>query len=233
MAESSTGGLDISLDGATATALKDGGYWLYALFAVEMSNAAARPTIWIATDNLSTKMHFTWSMAVSAYTSFSQIVDGGSIQFAFQAPIKLGQTLKVSAGGYGEVVTEGPPSLISIANTTSTPFTAGLARGLGTSLTPIFAAPLYGRQTNLVVPLPKILLEFSTRKLAAGTVLDSFVPSSALIASFTESLLLTVPESGVREVAYNINKGWEWGGEPWAQTYPADADLAKILIESG
>ncbi len=79
--------------------------------------------------------------------------------------------------------------------------------------------------------LPKVLLQISTEKLEPGTVVESFVPKSATLASYNPSLLVTATDGGTRQVTYDINTGWNWGDYSWAQIIPASADLAKVLIE--
>jgi hypothetical protein len=231
MATTPTYQVELSMKPDTVSALIDGGYFLYALFAVEMTNGAARPTIWSATQSITANMPVEFSATVSAYTTSSDITSGGEIQIGYETQIGLGQTLEVTAGGVGQVKTEGPASKITVANTTSTQFTSGFSRPNGGQSVPIFAVPLYGNQSNVAAPLPKALLQISTEKLEPGTVVESFVPKSATLASYNPSLLVTATDGGTRQVTYDINTGWNWGDYSWAQFIPASADLAKVLIE--
>lgn len=225
--------IDLSLAPATVEALVAGGYSLYAMFAVQMTNAAARPTIGFATQSITASMAIEWTADVSAYTSSSPIVNGGIIRIGYETPVAPGQTLVVTAGGIGQVKAEGPPSKISIANTTAGRFTSGFARavsGEGVPI-PIYAVPLSGNQTNVAAPLPKVLLQFTTADLRPGTLVERFAMRLFAMASYSPSLLVSAAENEVRELSYDINAGWDWGAYSWAQIIPANADLAKVLIE--
>lgn len=225
--------VDISLGPATVSALIDGGYFLYTMFAIEMTDGAARPTIWSGTKSIMAKMTIEWPAAVSAYTSSSAITSGGQISIGYDTKISDGQTFEVAAGGGGQVKTEGPALKITVTNTTETQFTSGFARPNAGEAAPFFAVPLYGNQINVAAALPKILLQFTTKKFEPGTVVESFVPKSTSQAAYSPSLLVNATDSGPRQVAYDINTGWSWGNYTWAQTIPANADLAIVLIKAG
>lgn len=233
MATSPTYQIDLSLTPATVGALVDGGYSLYAVFAVEMTNAAAGPTVGFATQSIMANMTIEWTADVSAYTSSSPITNGGLIRIGYETSIDPGQTFEVTAGGVGQVKTEGPSTKITIANTTAGPFTSGFARAVSgmAAAVPIFAVPLYGNQTNVAAPLPKVLLQLTTKTLRPGAVVERFMPKSLALASYNLSLLVTATESGLRKLSYDINTGWSWGHHSWAQTVPADANLTTLLIE--
>ena len=233
MLMSTTYKVDLSLAPATVEALVHGGYFLYAMFAVQMTNAAARPTIGFATQSIPASMTIEWAADVSAYTSSSPIVGGGIIRAGYETFIDSGQTFIVTNGGVGEVKTEGSLSKISIANTTAGSFTSGFARavsGAGRPV-PIYAVPLYGNQTNVAAPLPKVLLQFTTVDLRPGALVERLALDFQAAASFSPSLLISVAEKEVRRLSYDINLGWEWGAYSWAQIIPANADFAKVLIE--
>lgn len=225
--------VDILLDSATVRALINGGYFLYTMFAVKMTDGAARPTIFSGTQSIMPKMTVEWSAAVSAYTSSSEITNGGRIRIGYETQISNGQTFEVAAGGGGQVKTVGSSLQITVTNTTKTQFTSGFARPNPGESVPIFAVPLYGSQTNVASALPRILLNFSTSKFEPGTVVESFVPKSTMRAAYSPSLLLNAADSGTRQVAYDINTGWSWGDYAWGQTINVDADLKKVLIEAG
>ncbi len=225
--------VDISLDSTTVSALIDGGYFLYTMFAIEMTDGAARPTIFSGTQNVMANMTVEWLAAVSAYTSASVITNGGPIRIGYETQISNGETFEVAAGGGGDVKAAGPASQITVTNTTQTQFTSGFARPNAGKSVPIFAVPLYGNQTNVASASPKILLNFSTKKFEPGTVVQSFVPTSTTLAVYSPSLLVTATDSGTRQVAYDINAGWNWGDYIWAEEISANADLEKVLIETG
>ncbi|MDK4706399.1 hypothetical protein PH562_29420 [Rhizobium sp. CNPSo 4062] len=233
MPASSAYKIALSMAPATIEALVDGGYRLCAMFAIQMTNDAARPTVAFATPNIAPSMLIEWMPDVAAYTSNDPIVGGGLIKPGYQTPIAQGQTFFVTTGGGGDIKSGGPPSKISIANTTSIPFTSGFARSFATSETPIpiYAAPLYGNQTNVAVPLPKILLLFTTAAIKPGEMLESLAMRFLPAASYSSSLLVTASQAQIRELSYDINLGWNWGSYSWAELVAANADFAKVLIE--
>lgn len=233
MPASSAYKIALSMAPATVEALVDGGYSLCAMFAVQMTNDAARPTIAFATQSIAANMLIEWTPDVVAYTSNDPMISGRFIRPGYQTPITQGQTLFVKTGGAGDVKAGGPLSKITIVNTTSTAFTAGFARSISTSEVPvpIYAAPLYGNQTNVAAPLPKILLLFTTADLEPGEMVERLFMSFLPTASYSASILVTADQTQVRELSYDINAGWNWGAYSWAMLVPPDADLAKVLIE--
>lgn len=232
MPTSPTYKIDLSLAPATVEALVEGGYSLYAMFAVRMSNAAARPTIGFATQNIMANMTIDWAADVLAYTSSNPIVNGGVIRTGYETPIDAGQTFIVTAGGVGHVKTEGPSSKIAIANTTVGSFTSGFARVVSGAEAPIpiYAVPLYGNQTNVAAPLPKVLLQFTTANLRPGALVEKLA-MRFLAASYSPSLLIIAADNEIRKLSYDINTGWGWGAYSWAKIVPANADFANVLIE--
>ncbi len=224
--------VDISLSVPTLNALTKGGYYLYILLATRITDGAARPTIWGAKQALSMATTITWPAAISVYTSTTPMVSGKAVSVGFKAPIAGGQTLEVAAAGIGTVMDGGPASMITIDNKVSNPFVTGFARAdaAGDQM-PVFAAPLYGKQSIQAFPLPQALLNFTTKKYAPGTILDSIQPASEPAAAFGQSLLIDMTTAKKRQVSYDINNGWDWNKESWAKTIPANADLTRILIQ--
>ncbi|NLS21016.1 hypothetical protein HGP16_31440 [Rhizobium sp. P40RR-XXII] len=233
MPASSAYKIALSMVPATVEALIDGGYFLCGMFAAQMTNDAARPTIAFATQSITPNMLIEWMPAIAAYTSNDPMESGRLIKPGYETAITEGQTFFVTTGGVGDVKGEGPLSKIAIANTTSTPFTVGFARSVSASeaSVPIFAVPLYGNQINVAVPLPKILLLFTTAEFKPGTLVDRLTIKFLPTASYSSSLLVTADQIQMRELSYDIDGGWSWGLYSWAQLVSGDADLAKVLIE--
>lgn len=222
--------VDISLNPATVSTLINGGYFLYTMFAIRMTDAAARPTIWSGTTSIMAKMTVEWSSSVSAYTSSSEITRDARINIGYETEIDDGQTFEVVAGGGGQVKTEGPALKITIMNTTNTQFTSGFARSNAGESVSIYAVPLYGNQTNVASALPRVLLQFTTGRFEPGTVMENYAPISPIDAAYGPSLLVDATDNGPRQVAYDVNAGWSWGDYSWARTILANADLTKVLI---
>ncbi|MDH5479924.1 MAG: hypothetical protein OEX11_04100 [Nitrosomonas sp.] len=224
--------VDISLHSDTVSLLIDGGYFLYTMFAIEMTNGTARPTIWSRTQNIMGKMTVEWPAAVSAYTSSSNIASGRTIRIGYETKVSNGQIFEVTAGGGGRVKIDGAKLQITVTNTTNTQFTSGFARPYAEEFIPIYAVPLYGNQTNVASVSPQILLLFTTKRLEPGTVVENFVQKPAIQAAYSPSLLVNVTDRETRQVAYDINTGWSWGDYSWAQIIPTNANLVKLLIKS-
>ena len=175
-----------------------------------------------------------WTEAYLAYSSISEIVPDAQITPFFAADIELGQLLTVGSDGGGRVGGGGTPGAISILNQGSTPYTCGICVPSNGNMAPICAFPLYGNQMDTVTPLNRILLMFSSRQLPPGTVVGLSTAESLqaeLRAAFTPMILIDLEGASEREVSFDINTGWDWGGAPWAQQEPANANLASLLIE--
>lgn len=167
-----------------------------------------------------------------AYTSSSGIVPNGQIRVGFSADIDVGQILEVGLGGGGPVVRGGQSTAISILNTTKTQFTCGISAKQNGNFSPFCAFPLYGENLQTIVPVEKVLLLFSTRELIAGTVIGHNFAFVSVLAADGPGILVAVAEDINRDVSYDINQGWSWGGFSWAQPVAANQDLVPLLIES-
>lgn len=223
--------VQIMLSAATVTALTNGGYYLYALHAVEITDGAAVPVIWAATQAISPATTVSWDADVSAYTSFTAINTGKTVAIGAAVAARGGQTVDVSAGGIETLMNRGPANMISFSNSVTTQFTVGFARtdGAGKPV-PIFAVPLYGLHISQAYPSPQILLNFSTRKYLPSTMITNIEPTGNSKASYSQSLLIDMTGVTERTIAYDINTGWDWGDYAWGRTIPANADLTKKLL---
>jgi len=88
--------------------------------------------------------------------------------------------------------------------------------------TPLCAFPLFGNNMDVIIPIEKVLLMFSTTPVNTGTVIEQ---------SYGSGLLIDLTAENHRSVGYDINKGWSWGGYSWAQSVPPSAELVPLLIE--
>ncbi len=233
MASAPTFRIDLDLPPATVRALLNGGYSLYAMFAVAMNNAAARPTVALVIKDLMPAIAMEWSADVAAFTSSSPIVEGRIVRPGYAVPIDPGQTLRIKAGGAGHVQNGGAPGKITLLNETDSALTVGFAHPASgeNAPRPIYAVPLYGRQANVAAPLPKCLLVFTTETIPPGAVLEKAIPLSGRGGSSSQAVLVTADEGARRKLTFDINTSWDWGDFSWAQILPADADLVTALIE--
>lgn len=215
----------IDMSQQTVNDLSQNNFMLYGFKAVRSSVPGA-PLVWFQSNAYGIVTDLGWSQRFLAYTSTGQIVPGGRIRATNSYAAELGQTLEVTGtNGTGTVVQNGTQGAISIHNVTTTKFTTGISeeQPLGGGITPICAFPLFGNNLDVIAPIARILLMFSTTPVNTGTV---------VFQAYSPGLLIDLTGVQSREVSYDINKGWSWGGGAWARQVPANADLVPLLIES-
>jgi hypothetical protein len=212
----------INMTAETVSQLLAAGFFLYGFKAVQTSITGGSPVVWFATQEFSATTMINWEEQYQAYTSNSQIIPGGDIVASFAAGITLGQTLNVAAGGVGNVTSTGLPTAISILNTVSTPFTCGISELQGTTYNALCAFPLFGNNEDVIAPIEKVFLMFSTQPVDTGTVIEQ---------SYGPGILIDLTASNQRTVNYDINAGWSWGGFSWGQQFPPNSNLVPLLIE--
>jgi len=212
----------INMTAQTVSQLLAAGFFLYGFKAVQTSMTSGSPVVWFSTQQFSATTTVNWQEQYQAYTSNSQIIPGGNIVASFAASITLGETLNVEAGGVGNVTSTGVPTAISILNTVSTPFTCGISELQGASYNALCAFQLFGNNEDVIAPIEKVFLMFSTQPVNTGTVVEQ---------SYGPGLLIDLTASNQRSVNYDINAGWSWGGFSWAQQFPPNSNLVPLLIE--
>lgn len=226
--------VQVTMSVETVEALLNNGSLLYILKAVRSSSQAGRPLVWRRLDAYSSLTSVTWPDAVQAYTSFSPIQPGQTIEPGFAAAIQAGQILQVTQGGLGTVVQAGPPPppYVTVENTTQTSFTCGLE----CAAAPYCAFPLYGLNTQSFGLSQKVLLMFSTDSFAPGAVIDGSLISSMssptiLMAAVSPGVLIDLGSSPGAEVSFDLNQGWTWATGVQARQVSATANLTDLLIE--
>jgi hypothetical protein len=210
----------------TVNKLNAGNYVLYGFKAVKTTAGNGAPLVWFKTTSFGLSTNVSWAEQFEAYTSKSQIIPNGHITATNPYEIDLGSTLDVeTTSGTGSIDTQqGVPLAISIYNETTTEFTCGISQRLADGTTsPMCAFPLYGQGLDVIAPIEQVLIMFSTLPVNLGTVIEQ---------AYSPAILIDLTGDNSREVAYEINQGWSWGGEPWAQAVKAKADLVPLLIQS-
>jgi hypothetical protein len=219
--------VSLTMSDETVLALEKRNFHLYGFKAVT-SDTEGSPVVWFKVDTYGKLTEFQWERQLNAYTSLSSIIPGGRIQATNPYQISLGQTLDVnSTKGLGNVSSEGIPNLIRIRNRTTTEFTCGISEsvnqnGKELSPSPICAFPLFGMNSEHLQPVEKVMLMFATGPYDAGTVVEQ---------SFGPALLIDLTKENSRDVGYDVNKAWEWGGGTWATPYPVGTNLDELLVE--
>lgn len=216
----------IQMSTASANALMSSGAALLGFAAVQCSDGAGLPLVWLRTTQYAPNTVVTWSDAQQAYTGAGSVGVGTVIVPGFAVDICAGQLLTVSdPTGTGTVSDGGTAGNIDVENTTTTPFVTGLAQLVGSggaAAAPYCGFPLHGNGFQVMAPLPTVLLTFSTMPVQPGTAVST-VHSSGI--------LINMGGNAQRTVNFDIDAGWSWGGGAWAQAVSPTASLAPLLIE--
>ncbi|MFB2563329.1 hypothetical protein [Rhizobium sp. IMFF44] len=216
-------GVTISMDQDTVTALSSGSYSLFGFKGVQTSAGGGVPLVWFKSGDFGLSTDVTWEVQYEAYTSRSQIIPNGQIKGLSSYAIDLGQTLEVETPqGTGNVV-DGTAGMISIENLTTTQVTCGISEVVDGTAQPLCAFPLYGNGLDAIVPIQKVMFTFSTNTVNTGTVIEK---------AYSQSILIDLTAKTHREVSFDINEGWSWGGFSWAQAIRPSTNVVPLLIES-
>lgn len=220
--------IDITMSAATVEALSESNYRLFLFKAVASAVGGGAPTVWGATSNYSTSTQIDWTEEYYAYASTEEVQNGLNFYGSDSAQIDLGQTLDVANNAIVSVVDGGAsPTGITIANTTHTPFSCGLAQpnplgGQSSPPSPICAFPLYGGNQDLLIPLEQVALVFAAGPYQQGTVIESSIGPAVLAdLTYTTSVSLN----------YDINNGWSWSGTV-ASDIPPNAFVQTLIVPS-
>lgn len=223
--------VEITMDAATVSALGSANYLLYGFKAVQSTNTGA-PVVWFSTNNYEATTSISWTENYSAYVSLDQIIPNGQItasnSFAIDS-LTPPETLQIQdAHGNGQVVDGGTAGAITIQNNSTTQYTCGISApvSVNPSSAPslLCAFNLYGSgNEDVIVPIEKVLLMFSTKPVNTGTVIEQ---------AYSPGILIDLTADNSRTVSYDINQGWSWGGGSWAQSVSNSANLVPLLIDS-
>lgn len=217
-------GVTITMSASTVTNLINGNFNLYGFKAVQTTQSGGAPLVWFKTLNYSTTTAVSWQEQYQAYTSNSSIIANGQIIASNSNNINLGQTMNVATGGIGTVVNDGTDLAISILNQTTTQYTCGISQtATDGSMNPLCAFPLYGGNMDVMAPIEKILLMFSSNQINTGTVIQK---------AYSPGIFIDLTANNNVNVAYDLNTGWSWGGYSWAQSVTANAAMSPLLIQS-
>lgn len=229
----------VSMTSNTVNALLAEGSQLVTFAATQGTDKQALPLVWAVAASFGTTYTLSWTASYGAFASSTAVAAGAMIAPGGSPPtsaaIGLGQTFSVSAGPVGSVVTGGVPSLITIGNTTSSPFSCGLEQMLNNALVPFCAYPLYGNNTQALMPLPIVVMFFTTAPLEVG---EAYSPEMAMAMMINKPI--TADDTGpaveinlsgqtTAEVSYDINNGWTWQQGQQAQTIQASAIVPTLI----
>jgi hypothetical protein len=209
----------ITMDGTTVSSLAYSGYSLFAYAAVQCSDKLGVPLVWMATQEYSETTPVQVGSQFEVYTVPGV---GGSepVVPGFTAPISLGETLDWD-GAVGTVSSAGTAGAITILNQSSDAGGCGILVEADDTFAPVCLVPLHGNQAQVMVPLPYVLLLFSTASAAPGTVAAT-APEPGV--------LLDLSQEAQPAVSYDIDTGWSWGTAAWACAVPYGTPLAPLLV---
>lgn len=216
--------ITIGMSAATVAGLMQSGYSLCVFKAVQSANRAAVPVVWSMSQHLASNVVLAWTAQYQAYISTTQTFATGTIVAMSSIDIGLGQTATADKNGVLTVANQGTDGAISIDNESSHQWTAGIAQYSGGQPSPMVALPLYGNFFEVMAPVEKILLMFIAGSVSVGTIIRS---------SRSRGLLVDFTGATSRNVVFDINNGWDWGGSPWGTAVSPQADLSSILIIRG
>jgi hypothetical protein len=205
--------IDLALPQDTVQALAAGGYRLCLFKAVTCDLHGGRPLVWAATTAYRTSMTLDWDDGPYGYAATDEPGDGTVVRGSDQQRTELGGIVDV--GGNAVTTADprpGDPRFVTVLNTTTGPFTCGLAESAplgGGAPAPYCAFPLYGGNLVFLAPLPRVALAFTSLPLAAGEAVRYVVGPTVLV-----DLDRT---AGPAALGYDIDRGWSWRGP---QTVP-------------
>lgn len=217
--------VNLTMSQATVQALQNGNYSLYGFKAVQSTVGGGAPLVWfsIPASSLLTSDTIQWTEQYQAYISNTfPVAPNTTVVASASVAISLGQQWNVQPGGGDNITTGGPSVAISIDNTTTTPFTCGISMKQNGVFNPLCAFPLYGGGLDVIAPIEKVVLMFSTEPVNTGTVVEQ---------AFSPGIFIDLTADNQRAVSFDINQGWSWGGGSWAQQLPANSNLVPFLVE--
>jgi hypothetical protein len=215
----------VFVDQTTLTALKSLGYALYALKGFETTNAQGKALVWGETTGFADTTTFISTGEYQAFVTTSTEVGGNVVTTRAVAAVTLGDIATFTLANGLTVTPGGNPAGVTIVNSTTTPYTAGLsARSMdaGGDFSPVASVPLYGLSEDIIAPVDKFLVTFSTAGAPVGTPFPH---------SVTQSLLIDMTDQTLLEATFDINTGWSFGDAAWGETVPAGADLFAVLVK--
>jgi len=211
----------IMMSASTVQDLMQAGFGLSVFKAVQTTVNGAAPVVWMQTNQFLETMQVSWPDQYGAYISDSQIIPNAMIEAASQVAASLGEMVSVDGSGNLSVGGQGQPGAISIFNQATSQWTAGICEVANGQFAPTVAMPLHGNFLDVVAPVEKVMLMFSTTPVNPGTV---------IFQSFASGLFVDLTGGSDRQVTFDINQGWNWGGAPWAQSVPPNSDLVPFLV---
>ncbi len=215
----------VNLDNETLQALSNGRFQMQAYKGVKTASAGgALPTVWFTLDKFSSTLKVSWSESFGGYFSDTPVKQGVQVDISTQSAMSPGDVITLNQDGSSSVSTTGGiPDTYAFKSEKNETWTCGLLTAANSDApTPICAFPQYGAVGNLIEPYQKVLLLFTQKQLDTGAVVQTAVSKSI-------SIIMSPSETSI-QVGFNINTGWDTGGNPQAKQNPANFEMAPDLI---
>lgn len=222
----------------TVDELQKNGFILYGYKAVQSSDKAGRPLVWTRNE-YGPITTVEWPADLEAFASTDTIEKDQVISRGSEKSMSSGQIWTIDNTLKGPVTHGGTPEALSIKSRATRSLTCGLSQKQGKTFQPYCAFPLFANFLDTITPLDKVLLAFSTKSMELGTVVEgslsgTVTPSEALSAegaAWSPGIFIDLTEASERQVKFDLQSGWSWGGETWADTVSNTQDVVPLLIE--
>jgi len=215
--------IDISMSQATMDTLKKQGFALFAFKAVKTKISSGAPVAWFRNTKFLPSTSIRWEENYQAYISDSAMIPQGEIDATNSFEAELGQTANVTETGVLSVDRSGTPGAISILNQGKTSWIAGISQTANGVNAPMCAIPLNGKMMDVIVPIEKVLVTFTSSTINTGTV---------FYQSYSTGMLIDLTGITKRSVSFDIDNGWSNGGQSWGREITPNQDLVPLLIEN-
>ena len=183
--------------------------------------AGGAPLVWLRRTPLLQTTPLTFEDTLNIYLSSTEIESNAVVVVGAQVGITLGQTALLNDDRQLKAVVSGLADTVTLINEDDQPWTWGLCRTIADQAAPLCAFPLHGHAMGMLAPTDRILALFAT---------DSTPPGAIVQTAFGPGLLIDFTGAATREVAFDIDTGWQSGGSVWATPVPAGSALAPLLI---
>ncbi len=213
----------VTMSQDTVAQLSKNGFYLYGFKAVQGGSDGV-PLVWFQTKKYLAKTTIDWTEDYQAYIAEADDIPNGHIDAETSLSIDLDQTMTVAEGGICSVADGGTAGAITVYNTSDTEYATGISLVNNGVASPICAFPLFGGGTeDVIAPIEKVLLMFSTTPVNTGTVVEQ---------AYSSGILIDLTGATSRTVSFDINGGWSWGGQTWATAVAPQEKLVPLLIDS-
>lgn len=195
--------LKIDLDPDTLNFLYNNGMWLR-IFNGEKTSAVAINTVWYTTNEFETEFSVSWSDDFNGFILPNQNLEKGTIITPNKLfPMQQNYVLSINEAGIVAVSTNGGNAgAFTFYNNSDDIMIYGVSQTINKVSQAYTLGKLTGNGTDVLSPIPVILIVFETGQSVAGTVVEKTLNSSLLIN----------PVATTMEVSYNYKNSWNTNG---------------------